>query len=70
MILRPKLEDWILDTAKGVSVDVGRFNLPNRPRELHQVINANLTKFERLLEVLQASSSERLNVLRQLLNKA
>lgn len=69
VVLRPKLEDWILDTARGVSVDVRQHNLPNRPSQLHGVINANLAKFERLLEELLASSSERLDVLRQLLTR-
>ena len=67
VVLCPKLEDWVLDAAKAVGLDVRQLGLQNRPTSLHREINANLAKFERVLEALDATSSQRLDTLRRLL---
>ena len=67
VVLCPKLEDWILDAARAVGLNVRDYGLPSRPRELHGVVNANLQKFERLLNALETTPSPRLKTLRQLL---
>ena len=68
VVLCPRLEDWVLAAAREEArLDVRDYSLPRDPGRLHRVINANLAKFERLLEALQSSSARRLTVLRDLL---
>lgn len=49
LVIRPRLEEWILALAKELGVDPAKHRLPEDPDELHEVINYNLDKFERLL---------------------
>ena len=70
VVLCPKLEDWILKAAGeiGLNVEDRKYNLPNHPRRLHQVINADARKIERLLEDLIVAGSDRLGNLGRLLS--
>jgi hypothetical protein len=52
VVLKVKLEDWVISICKLAKVDVTKFNLPNRPNELHEVINQRLRNFERLIDYL------------------
>ena len=69
VVLRPKLEDWVLAAAQECDLDVRNkeIALPNNARRLHRVINANLQKFERLLDALETRNAPRLKALQQLL---
>lgn len=67
IILCPRLEEWILDAARGAGVNVRDHDLPNDARILHRTINLSIGRFERLLEVLKGHS--RLEVLRGLLSE-
>lgn len=49
VVLCPRLEDWILKTAQEASVDVRNYGLPNDDVRLHEEINGNLERFEKLL---------------------
>jgi len=66
VILCPRLEAWILKSAKEASVDVSKYDLPNDEGKLHGLINISLEKFENLLEDLKGSSG-RLKALKRLL---
>jgi hypothetical protein len=68
IVLRPRLEEWILNAAKEAGIDIGRYNLPNNAAKLHSHINISLDKFEGLLEDLK-DSSKRLKTLKRLLEK-
>ncbi len=66
-VLCPRLEEWILKTAKDVHIDVKKYGLPDDPLKLHEKINANLDKCEKLLKSLD--ESKRLKTLKTLLEK-
>ena len=67
VLLCPRLEDWIVAAASEAGLDAREHSLLNDPKRLHSVINTNLSRFEALLDALQAVSSQRLNALRTLL---
>jgi hypothetical protein len=68
-MLCPRLEDWMLRTAREVGIDVRDYGLPHDAKRLHSEININLDKFEKLLEALKSKGSERLKALRSLLGR-
>jgi len=49
LVLRPRLEEWILKTAREININPKDFTLPNDPEQLHSIINYNLDKFGRFL---------------------
>jgi len=61
----PRLEEWVLQVAKRCDVEVERYGLPNDGAKLHEKINANLDRFEKLIESLR--SCDRLRALGELL---
>ena len=65
IVLKPKLEQWILNAARVANVNVRRYGLPNDGDHLHSIINTNLEKFERLLDALMGISTH-IDVLTQL----
>jgi len=65
VILCPRLEEWILRAAKEKGINPDKYNLPNNPNRLHEVINLSLDRFERLLEDLKGS--RRLRALKKVL---
>jgi hypothetical protein len=65
VLLRPRLEEWVVVAARDARVPPHQFNLPDDPRRLHAVINLELRQFENLVQAL--SSTPRLTALRQLL---
>jgi hypothetical protein len=67
VVVCPKLEDWLIKTAKTASVKMAEFNLSENPRELHADINTRLPNLERLLQELLELKSPRLLHLRTLL---
>jgi len=62
IVLCPRLEDWILEAAQEANVDPQKYNLPNDPAKLHQQINIQIDKFQKLVEKLKTKSN-RLNKL-------
>lgn len=68
IVLCPRLEEWVLKSAKEANMDVRKYDLPNDGSTLHRHININLDKFENLLEDLKGSS-QRLKTLKRLLER-
>jgi len=68
VVLCPRLEDWVIKTAKASNVKLNQFNLSETPRELHAEINYRLLNFERLLLKLMELDSKRLLHLKSLLS--
>ena len=70
VVLCPKLEDWVIETAKAakMKMDDRRFNLSENPRDLHADINFRLPNLERLLKDLLQAKSPRLLHLKSLLS--
>ena len=69
IVLCPRLEEWILQAAKKVNIDVRQrpYKLPKDEDHLHQVINSRLTYFERLVNSLLEHNSKHLRMLNRLL---
>jgi len=61
IILCPRLEDWVIRTAKDAGIELEKFGLPDDPNRLHRIINSNLDKFEIFLEALLHSNSKRID---------
>lgn len=69
LVLRPRLEEWLLKTAKEINIDLKKLNLPADPERLHSVINYNLDKFSRLLTQMKycTRKSKRIGILRNII---
>jgi hypothetical protein len=57
IVLCPRLEEWIIEAAREANIDMNRYNLPNDPLELHEIINIRTEKFHRLIEELNQRSN-------------
>ncbi|MBI4302926.1 MAG: hypothetical protein HY665_01105 [Chloroflexi bacterium] len=68
IVLRPRLEEWILAASKEARIDVRSYELPSSGESLHRHINIRLGRFEHLLEALMHSSN-RLKTLRRLFER-
>jgi len=56
IVLRPRLEEWIIKATEEAGIDIKRYNLPDDGEQLHKVINMDLRKFERLVNELKGKS--------------
>ena len=70
ILLMPRLEEWVLRAAHDVDLDVIRLGLPRNPNRLHEEINLDIRKFERLLRELESNNSFRLKALGNLIRAA
>lgn len=68
VVVCPKLEDWVIETAKASGVKMAKFNLSENPNALHADINYRLPNFQRLLAELLGQKSPRLLHLKALLS--
>ena len=53
VILRPRLEEWILSACRLCGVDPRELGLSDDPNELHRIVNVRLEKFTKLVEGLR-----------------
>ena len=67
VIVRPRLEEWLIKTAQASGIKMADFGLSERGNELHREINARLPRLEELLDALNAAGSERLRYLKSLI---
>ena len=67
VIICPRLEPWLIKTAKAADVKMDKFNLSENVQDLDSMINYRLPNVERLLAELLARQSPRLLHLKQLL---
>lgn len=67
IVLQPRLEEWIIATAKADGIAMGDFGLSERGNELHREINSRLLAFAKLIDALTEAGSKRLGRLRELL---
>lgn len=49
VIIKPRLEEWIIKQAKDSKIDPTKYSLPDNGRELHKIINTKLSQFGQLL---------------------
>jgi len=67
IILRPALEEWILQAAKEANINPEKYSLPKDPTKLHRQINIQIDKFQQLIKDL--TKSKRLRELKTRLTK-
>ena len=69
ILLCPRIEEWIIQAAEDsdLRLDYRRYNLPHNAVQLHQVINFDLRKLERLIDDLMQSGAPRIRQLSNLL---
>ena len=51
-ILKGKLEDWIINICKQNKVKLSDFHIPEKPNDLHDIINSRLIDFGKLIDKL------------------
>jgi hypothetical protein len=69
VILYPRLEEWVIESARRVNINPLEYNLPPNGNELHEVINFKIKRFEELLEDLK-QSSDRVKTLKRRLTES
>jgi hypothetical protein len=67
-ILKGKLEDWIINACKKNKIKPSTFGLPEKPDDLHDVINQKLSKFEELIDELIVNNNPAILKLKAWLN--
>jgi len=67
VVICPKLEDWVIESAKASKVKMAKYNLSENPNALHADINYRLPNFQRLLADLLNLNNPRLLYLKALL---
>ncbi|MFM7485605.1 MAG: hypothetical protein ACKOC0_10400 [Cytophagales bacterium] len=65
IVLKPRLEDWVLKQAKQEGVEPDEFSLPPNGRQLHRIVNQRIPKFEQMLHQMKGCAA--LNYLKHLL---
>jgi hypothetical protein len=67
IVLCPRLEDWILKSAKEARVNLEEYSLPVDADELHKIINIKTDKFLLLVEHIKKKKGKMLKILEGLL---
>lgn len=67
-VLKGKLEDWTISICKQHKIKLKAFGLPEKPNELHDVINQRLQNFEKLIEYLLQKKNPAIIKLKNWLN--
>lgn len=52
LVLKVKLEDWILSACRLQEIKITKYNLPDKSGELHGIINSRISSLNKLLEEL------------------
>jgi hypothetical protein len=68
IVLYPRLEEWIIESARRVKVSLKGYNLPANGSELHEIISFKINRFEELLDDLK-QSSDRVKTLKRRLTE-
>ena len=55
VILSPRLEEWILKVAERNKINVEDYSLPREGNKFHNIVNANIEKFSKLLKKLNTT---------------
>ena len=68
IVLKPRLEEWVLKQAKSTSIKPADFGLPDSGSRLHKVINEELPKFKNMLEAILSKDGSALLCLKNLID--
>ena len=69
VMLRPRLEEWIIKEAKNLEVKLEDFGLPSNGCELHKIINIRQDEFKELLKQLKNHKKGGIQKLREILHQ-
>lgn len=69
LVLKPKLEDWIISACRKSNVELSKYGLPTKGNGLHHVINNRLGAYQRLLDDLLQMKNENLLQLKNWLSE-
>ena len=53
LVLRPRLEDWLLKAAANAGIDVKKYGFPDNARELHKKMNTRKFKNEKFINLIK-----------------
>jgi hypothetical protein len=65
IVLRPRLEEWLIKTTELCGIAMAEFGLSDRGNELHREINSRISNLEKLLEHLINKQDRRLTYLQK-----
>ena len=68
VVLKVKLEDWIINACKQSNIDISKFNLPVKANDLHSIINSKLSNFDKLINKLLSKNNPSILRLKESLN--
>ena len=68
VVLKVKLEDWIINACKQSNIDISKFNLPIKANDLHSIINSKLSNFDKLVSKLLSKNNPSILKLKESLN--
>ena len=68
VVLKVKLEDWIINACKQSNIDISKFNLPIKANDLHSIINSKLSNFDKLISKLLSKNNPSILKLKESLN--
>jgi hypothetical protein len=68
IVLKPRLEEWVLGHAIASQVDPKKYSLPADGHHLHKSINEQIPKFEKMLAEMLTKKSKALLHLKQLID--
>ncbi len=58
IVIRPRLEEWLISQANLVSIKTSDFSLPIKGSQLHKVINSKLERVQELVLELESKKSD------------
>jgi hypothetical protein len=65
IIVKPRLEEWLIKTAAGAGVSMEEFGLSSNPNELHREITSRIPALEKLIQRLCELKEKRIVHLRK-----
>ena len=70
IVIKPKLEPWLIKKANDNNILLQRYNLPNDSKELHKINPYNRPNYRRFLSDLTNANDEEIQTLKQWLMEA
>jgi hypothetical protein len=65
VVLKPRLEEWLIKTAAGAGLSMEEFGLSSKPDELHREINSRIPALQKLIGRLCELKEKRILHLRK-----
>jgi hypothetical protein len=65
IVIKPRLEEWLIKAGRECNISFGKYNLPEKGKKLHDVINLNIKRLEGVLKEMLNIKCLRLSKLKQ-----